>query len=171
VAAAISLFVALFGFLTQPSSAAPMLHAQTGAAAIARPNTQVVGTHADVIAVQGRERAPNYDRSATGSSVAAEEGAGTGVTANLSDLPAAARTTTDDQYIFDRLEDNNGISPELASARLHAIKAEFGLGGADNVAFTMSGDVYDPVTGEYLAASRRVERDDGLHPGLRDSAY
>jgi hypothetical protein len=67
-----SLLVALVGLLTPPASASPLLHPETRVAAIAQPNSQLVGPSATVAAVQGRERAPSYDSCATGSSVAAE---------------------------------------------------------------------------------------------------
>jgi hypothetical protein len=70
-----SLLVALVGLLTPPASASPLLHPETRVAAIAQPNSQLVGPSATVAAVQGRERAPSYDSCATGSSVAAEGGA------------------------------------------------------------------------------------------------
>jgi hypothetical protein len=69
------LVVALL-FLAPPASAAQLLHVQTRVAAIAEPAGQFVGPHSSVLAVQGRERTPNYDQSATGSSVAADDGAG-----------------------------------------------------------------------------------------------
>jgi Pretoxin HINT domain len=70
---------------------------------------------------------------------------------NLYDLPTAARTTSNEDYVFDRLSGpNHGIPRDVLSARLHDIKAEFGLGGADNVVFDMTGNVWDPRTGEYL---------------------
>jgi hypothetical protein len=68
-----SLLVALVGLLTPPASASPLLHPETRVAAIAQPNSQLVGPSATVAAVQGRERAPSYDSCATGSSVAAED--------------------------------------------------------------------------------------------------
>jgi hypothetical protein len=66
------ILVALLGFFAPPASAAQLLHPQTRVAAIAEPNGQLVGPSRSVAAVQGRERAPNYDQHATGSSVAAE---------------------------------------------------------------------------------------------------
>ena len=71
---------------------------------------------------------------------------------NLYDLPAAARTTTDEQYIFQRLYQNNDIDPTTSSTRLHEIKAENGLAGDENVTFDLSGGVYDTMTGEYLGS-------------------
>lgn len=73
VAVVTGILVAILGFLAPSSSASPLLHPQTRVAAVAEPAGQVVGPHATVAAVQGRERALNYDRYATGSSVAAED--------------------------------------------------------------------------------------------------
>jgi hypothetical protein len=67
-----TVLVALLGFLAPTASASPTFHPQTRVAAIEQPTGQLVAPHSLVLAVQGRERAPNYDRSATGSSVAAE---------------------------------------------------------------------------------------------------
>ncbi len=69
------ILVALLALLAPPASASPLLHPETRVAAMAEPNGQFVGPSATVAAVQGRERTPNYDQSATGSSVAAEGGA------------------------------------------------------------------------------------------------
>jgi len=68
-----TVLVALLGFLAPTASASPTFHPQTRVAAIEQPTGQLVAPHSLVLAVQGRERAPNYDRSATGSSVAAED--------------------------------------------------------------------------------------------------
>ncbi|MBO0805091.1 MAG: hypothetical protein J2P25_18700 [Nocardiopsaceae bacterium] len=83
-------------------------------------------------------------------SMSQSSGGGSGP-GNLDDLPPSARTTSNVKYMFQRLQQYNGISPETASARLHAIKAAFGLGGADNVTFDLSGGVYSP-SGEYLGS-------------------
>jgi hypothetical protein len=69
-----AILVVLAGLFASPASATTTLHPQTRVAAIAEPSGQLVGPHATVLAVQGRERAPDYDSSATGSSVAAEDG-------------------------------------------------------------------------------------------------
>jgi hypothetical protein len=69
-----TVLVALLGFLAPTASASPTFHPQTRVAAIEQPTGQLVAPHSLVLAVQGRERAPNYDRSATDSSVAAEGG-------------------------------------------------------------------------------------------------
>ena len=69
------ILAALLALLAPPAPASPILHPETRVAAIAEPNGQIVGPFRSVLAVQGRGRAPNYDRYATGSSVAAEGGA------------------------------------------------------------------------------------------------
>lgn len=66
------LLVALLGILAPTASASTLPHAETPVAAIERPADQFVGLHSSVLAVQCRERAPNYDQDATGSSVGEE---------------------------------------------------------------------------------------------------
>jgi hypothetical protein len=85
---------------------------------------------------------PQYDTSN------AQEGGGV---RNLGDLPRGARTTKDEQYMFQRLQNNNGIDPNVASNRLHQIKKENGLRGNDNVTFDMLGNVYGP-NGDHLGS-------------------
>ena len=65
-------------------------------------------------------------------------------------LPNNARTTTDVNEVFRRLELYHGIDPNVASMRLHDIKRQAGMGGADNVLFDLTGNVFHPVTGEWL---------------------
>lgn len=65
-------------------------------------------------------------------------------------LPENARRTTNVRFVFERLREYNGISPELASQRLHSIKQAAGFGGAHNVIFDYSGGVYDPRTLQFL---------------------
>jgi hypothetical protein len=78
------ILVALLALLAPPASASPLLHPETRVAAIEQPTGQFVGLHSSVLAVQGRERAPSYDPTATGSSVAREGGpGGGGITAAL----------------------------------------------------------------------------------------
>ena len=60
--------------------------------------------------------------------------------------------TTSENFIFGRLQKYHGISPEIASERLHAIKEAAGRGGAANVAFDLTGNVYDPDSGEWLGS-------------------
>jgi ribonuclease T1 len=79
------LLVALLGFVAPPASATPLLQPQTRVAAIEQPASHLVAPHSSVLAVQGRQRAPNYDQDATGSSVAAEDAtaaSGTGLPFN-----------------------------------------------------------------------------------------
>lgn len=82
---------------------------------------------------------------------------------NLADLPANARTTGCFNEVARRLGKNHGIDRATASERLHKIKSEMGRGPADNVIFDLTGNVYDPRTGEYLGSltqggARRVGR-------------
>jgi hypothetical protein len=71
-------------------------------------------------------------------------------------LPKTAKLYTTDEaltdIVFPSLERYQGISPHLASERLHAIKEANGRGGADNVVVHISGDVYSPETGELLGS-------------------
>ena len=46
---------------------------------------------------------------------------------------------------FKNLAENHGISEELASEKLHAIKGENGLPADFNVTIGKTGDVYNPV--------------------------
>jgi len=69
-----TVLVALLGVLAPAASASPTFHPQTRVAAIEQPAGHLVRPHDSVLADQGRPRAPNYDRTATGSSVAAEGG-------------------------------------------------------------------------------------------------
>jgi filamentous hemagglutinin len=64
--------VAILCLLAPSSSAAPLLPPQTRVAAIEHPASQLVVLHDTVLPGGSRPRAPSYDGSATGSSVAAE---------------------------------------------------------------------------------------------------
>jgi RHS repeat-associated protein len=63
-----------------------------------------------------------------------------------------ARFTQDVQHLFSLLEKNHGIDPKLASLRLHQMKAALGYGPADEMLFDLTGNVYDPVTGDWLGS-------------------
>ena len=65
-----------------------------------------------------------------------------------SNLPK--RVTDDFEFIAGRLKKYHGITREQASKRLHRIKKENGMGGADNVVFDRTGGVYNPKTGEKI---------------------
>jgi RHS repeat-associated protein len=58
-------------------------------------------------------------------------------------LAANARTTTDPQEVYRRLERFHGVNANVASERLHKIKKAAGLRGADNLIFDLTGNVYD----------------------------
>ena len=63
-----------------------------------------------------------------------------------------ARKTTNEQKVFEHLEDYHGIDTSLASDRLHDIKKNSGRGPNDNVFFDYTGNVYDPATLEWLGS-------------------
>lgn len=69
-------------------------------------------------------------------------------------LPAGAKrfgpTQVDDLYAH--LQQYHGIPAEVARTRIHQIKAHYGYGGADNVVFDYTGNVYDPITFEWLGS-------------------
>jgi hypothetical protein len=56
----------------------------------------------------------------------------------------------DIEEMYTHLRQNHGISKELAKDRLHKIKEHYGYRGDDNVIIHHTGNVYDPVTREYL---------------------
>jgi len=64
-------------------------------------------------------------------------------------LARGARTTNDTDALFQHLEETYGLDPNVASARLHAIKASMMEGNPD-VILTWSGGVYSPISGDYL---------------------
>jgi hypothetical protein len=70
-----ALVVAILGLLAPASSASPVIHPQTRVAAIEKLAGQLVGPSETIVPGGSRPRAPSYDQSATGSSVAAEGGA------------------------------------------------------------------------------------------------
>ena len=51
---------------------------------------------------------------------------------------------------FKHLEKYHGVSEAVSSDRLHKIKRSAGLGGADDVIFGRTGDVYNAKTGEHI---------------------
>jgi len=64
----------------------------------------------------------------------------------------AGRRLSDFDTVAKHLQKHHGIDPKLASQRLHDIKKATGRGGADNVIFDMTGNVFDPKTGERLGS-------------------
>jgi hypothetical protein len=96
-----AILVVLAGLFASPASATTTLHPQTRVAAIAEPSGQLVGPHATVLPGEGRERAPDYDSPATGSSVAAEGGA------------SAASRVEDLQGVLDPIAQNSRTSAVL----------------------------------------------------------
>jgi hypothetical protein len=67
-------------------------------------------------------------------------------------LPEHAKVFTVAAALYDHLAENHGISPALASERLHYIKNRLGYGAADNVLFDHTGNLYDPVTRQWLGS-------------------
>jgi RHS repeat-associated protein len=67
-------------------------------------------------------------------------------------LPANARTTTNANEVFRRLDMFHGVPQDVASTRLHEIKHNVGRGGADNVLFDLTGGVWDSNTREFLGS-------------------
>ena len=65
-------------------------------------------------------------------------------------LQNATQTTTDFDEVAIHLNRFHGIDRTLASGRLHTLKATMGLQGDDNVVFDMTGNVYAPVSSDYL---------------------
>ena len=61
-------------------------------------------------------------------------------------LPKNARTTNNFNEVSRHLNKHHGVDPNDASARLHRIKNQHGMGGADNLIFDYTGGVYDPTT-------------------------
>ncbi|RAL20363.1 hypothetical protein DL240_17430 [Lujinxingia litoralis] len=68
----------------------------------------------------------------------------------VNNLPKNARLTDDVDDVFNRLEKHNGIDPNVASDRLHKIKNSDGFNGDDNVVFDLTGNVFNPSTGELM---------------------
>jgi hypothetical protein len=52
--------------------------------------------------------------------------------------------------VFRHLADHHGVDLFAASERLHRIKQAQGLGPADDVYLGLTGDVYDPKSGEFI---------------------
>lgn len=67
-------------------------------------------------------------------------------------LENAVQTTSDFRRLSQHLENHHGIEPALASDRLHYIKESTGRRGDDDLAFDITGNVYDPETHEYLGS-------------------
>jgi hypothetical protein len=60
--------------------------------------------------------------------------------------------TAQPDEVYRRLMKDHGINPTLASERLHAIKAANGFGAADNVVLDLTGNVYNPGTGDWIGS-------------------
>jgi hypothetical protein len=148
--------VALLGFLVPAASASPLLHPETRVAAIGEPGTAFVGPHASVLAVQGRERGPNYDRSATGSSVAAEGG--------LSPEEQALQTAIDDGRVGANAPLNhlNGAMAEQLGWQEALSDGEIGIQGPgkitavgpDYITFDPEADTINVWDAKYSSSGR-----------------
>lgn len=66
-------------------------------------------------------------------------------------LPSNARSTNNPHEIYRRLERYHGVDSNTASDRLHQIKQQAGLGGADDVRLDLTGNVYDQA-GNWLGS-------------------
>ena len=58
--------------------------------------------------------------------------------------------TSNVEYAYRRLNEYQGITREVANTRLHNIKQNAELGGADNVIFDSTGGVFSPQTGNKI---------------------
>jgi RHS repeat-associated protein len=67
-------------------------------------------------------------------------------------LPQNARIFQNIRDAFSHLQRYHGIDPVTASERLHAIKAAWGLGPAENVLVDRTGGVWHSVTREFLGS-------------------
>ncbi len=84
---------------------------------------------------------------------ACKTGGGVGSGNGASTIPGRPYTGKDAaKEAFKHLEKYHGISPEVASERLHNIKAAAGLGAADDVAIGRTGDVYNAANGEWIGS-------------------
>jgi RHS repeat-associated protein len=91
---------------------------------------------------------------ATGLGVAtvAARGGGIATVRAANNLPRSARLTVDEVAVFQHLAQHHGIDPRLASSRLHSLKSATARGGADNVVFDFTGNVFSPENGELLGS-------------------
>ena len=67
-------------------------------------------------------------------------------------LPEHAKRFSSAQALYQHLKEYHGISEATASERLHRIKQQCGSGAADNLVFGRTGDLYDPVTLEWVGS-------------------
>jgi len=88
-------------------------------------------------------------KSAVDANSGSNAGQGSGSTR---ELPRNARSTSNEEEIFRRLERYHGVDRNIASERLHEIKLNAGRGPNDNVLFDMTGNVYDPATREWIGS-------------------
>ncbi len=126
--------------------------AGTGVACAATPAAEIAGgamvLHGGALGLQGTKQLAENGQLLLSEIMSG----GSGGAEPPSYLNKNARSTDDVDEIFRRLEKNNGVSREDASLRLHDIKRSTGRGGADNVLFDMSGNVYNPDTLEWIGS-------------------
>lgn len=64
----------------------------------------------------------------------------------------AVQRTASFRTLSQHLLTHHGIEVHVARERLHYIKQSTGRGGADDVLFDLTGNVYAATTGEYLGS-------------------
>lgn len=69
-------------------------------------------------------------------------------------LPRNARTAGI-QEVYRRLAKYHGVPVDVASDRLHELKARLGIGAAAELWFDLTGNVFDPATREWLGSLTR----------------
>jgi hypothetical protein len=67
-------------------------------------------------------------------------------------LPEHAKTFASADDLYRHLQHYHGITPEIASERLHLIKQKEGYHAADNVIFDYTGNLFDPATREWIGS-------------------
>jgi hypothetical protein len=67
-------------------------------------------------------------------------------------LPEHAKRFASAPALYQHLRDYHGISEVTASERLHKLKQQCGYGAADNPIFDRTGNLYDPITLEWVGS-------------------
>jgi RHS repeat-associated protein len=67
-------------------------------------------------------------------------------------LPSSARLTENFDDVAGRLERYHGIDRQVARERIHEIKASQGIPADANVVMDLTGNVFHPISGEWLAS-------------------
>ncbi len=71
---------------------------------------------------------------------------------NANNLPNDAKLSRDKDDIFKNLDQNHGISNDIASERLHKLKEANGLRGDEDVIIDRTGNVFNSHTGEKMGS-------------------